>query len=121
MLRSIFKNYMATQDNKDLQLYFQSLKKLKLNFDKISEYENTSPRLKKIWLSIKDTLKATQLKTLIDSVYQTSLNPPAKIGDKKYEPEKYKNDFEDFNIQTRTYADTIKKKGFWKTKRCCDR
>lgn len=109
-----FQNYMATQDDKDLQLYFQSLKKLKLNFDKISEYENTSPRLKKnLAQHKKDTLKATQLKTLIDSVYQTSLNPPAKIGDKKYEPEKYKNDFEDFNIQTRTYADTIKKKGFF--------
>ncbi|MEF9478936.1 hypothetical protein OWR28_15515 [Chryseobacterium sp. 1B4] len=41
--------YMATQDNKELQLYFQSLRKLKLNFDKIGEYENTSPGLKKCW------------------------------------------------------------------------
>lgn len=109
-----FQKYMATQDDKDLQSYFQSLKKLKLNFDKISEYENTSPRLKNALAQHKkDTLKVTQLKTLIDSVYQTSLNPPSKIEDKKYEPEKYKNDFEDFNIQTRTYADTIKKKGFF--------
>ncbi|WP_291931283.1 HAMP domain-containing sensor histidine kinase [Chryseobacterium sp.] len=105
--------YMISQDNKDLQAYFQSLRKLKLNFDKIGEYEKTSPRLKNtLAMHKKDTLKAHQLKTLIDSVYQTSLNPPGKIEDKKYEPEKYKNDFEDFNIQTRTYADTIKKKGF---------
>ncbi|BFO67291.1 HAMP domain-containing histidine kinase [Chryseobacterium sp. S0630] len=106
--------YMATQDNNDLQLYFQSLRKLKTNFDKIGEYENTSPRLKKnLALHSQDTLKTAKLKTLIDSVYQTSLNPPAKIGDKQYEPAKYKNDFEDFKIQTRTYADTVKKKGFF--------
>ncbi|MGX5683021.1 sensor histidine kinase [Chryseobacterium cucumeris] len=106
--------YMATQNNDDLQLYFQSLRKLKTNFDKIGEYESTSPRLKKnLALHSQDTLKNAKLKTLIDSVYQTSLNPPAKIEDKQYEPAKYKNDFEDFNIQTRTYADTIKKKGFF--------
>jgi two-component system sensor histidine kinase BarA len=109
-----FQKYMASQDDKDLQLYFQSLKKLKLNFDKISEYESTSPRLKKsLAQHKKDTMRVTKLKTLIDSVFQTSLNPPAKIEDKQYEPEKYKNDFEDFNIQTHTYADTIKKKGFF--------
>ncbi|WP_232539088.1 sensor histidine kinase [Chryseobacterium sp. JV274] len=106
--------YMATQNNKELQLYFQSLRKLKINFDKIGEYENTSPRLKKnLAVHRQDTLKMAKLKTLIDSVYQTSLNPPSKIEDKQYEPTKYKNDFEDFKIQTRTYADTVKKKGFF--------
>lgn len=105
--------YMVSQDDKDLQAYFQSLRKLKSNFDKIGEYENTSPRLKNTLAQKKiDTLKVTKLKTLIDSVYQSSLKPPAKIQDKQYEPEKYKNDFENFNVQTRTYADTIKKKGF---------
>lgn len=106
--------YMVTQDNKDLQLYFESLKKLKLNFDKIGEYENTSPRLKKnLALHKQDTVKVNKLKILIDSVYETSLNQPAKIEEKQYEPKKYKDDFDDFNIQTRTYADTIKKKGFF--------
>ncbi|UTX48978.1 HAMP domain-containing sensor histidine kinase [Chryseobacterium sp. MA9] len=106
--------YMAAQDNKELQLYFQSLRKLKINFDKIGEYENTSPRLKKtLALHNQDMVKTAKLKTLIDSVYQTSLNPPAKIEDKQYEPAKYKNDFEDLKIQTRTYADTVKKKGFF--------
>ncbi|MFP3834548.1 sensor histidine kinase [Chryseobacterium sp. SIMBA_028] len=105
--------YMISQDDKDLQAYFQSLRKLKNNFDKIGEYENTSPRLKNTLAQKKiDTLKVTKLKTLIDSVYQSSLKPPAKIQNKQYEPEKYKNDFENFNVQTRTYADTIKKKGF---------
>lgn len=106
--------YMATQDNKELQLYFQSLRKLKINFDKIGAYENTSPRLKKtLALHRQDTIKTAKLKTLIDSVYQNSLNPPSNIEDKQYVPAKYKNDFEDFKIQTHTYADTIKKKGFF--------
>ncbi|WP_228455333.1 sensor histidine kinase [Chryseobacterium sp. Tr-659] len=106
--------YMVSQDNNDLQLYFQSLRKLKTNFDKIGEYENTSPRLKRNLAAHKlDTVKTTKLKTLIDSVYRTSLNPPGKIEDKKYEPKKYKNDFEDLKIETHTYADTIKKKGFF--------
>ncbi len=48
----------------------------------------------------------------MDSVYKTSLKPPVKMDEKPYEPEKYKNNFENLNIQTRTYADTIKKKGF---------
>ncbi len=38
--------YMINQDNKELDLYFQSLRKLKNNFDKIGEYEKASPRLK---------------------------------------------------------------------------
>lgn len=106
--------YMTTQDNNELQLYFQSLRKLKINFDKIGAYENTSPRLKKtLALHRQDTIKTAKLKTLIDSVYQNSLNPPSNIEDKQYVPAKYKNDFEDFKIQTRTYADTIKKKGFF--------
>lgn len=109
-----FQKYMVTQDDKDLQSYFQSLKNLKINFDKINDYENTSPRLKKnLAQHIKDTMQTAKLKTLLDSVYQSSLNPPAKIQDKNFEPEKYKNDFEDFNVQTHTYADTIKKKGFF--------
>ncbi|PWN69430.1 sensor histidine kinase [Chryseobacterium phosphatilyticum] len=105
--------YMVNQDNKELDLYFQSLRKLKNNFDKIGEYEKASPRLKNTLAKQKiDTLKVTRLKTLMDSVYKTSLNPPAKMDEKPYEPEKYKNNFENLNIQTRTYADTIKKKGF---------
>ncbi|WP_280695225.1 HAMP domain-containing sensor histidine kinase [Chryseobacterium sp. H1D6B] len=109
--QNYLQKYMISQDDKDLELYFQSLRKLNNNFDKINEFENTTPRLKNnLAQQRKDTLKETSLKTLIDSVYQYSLNPPAKIQDKPYELEKYKNTFEDFKIQTHTYSDTIKKK-----------
>lgn len=109
--QNYLQKYMVSQDNKDLELYFQSLRKLNNNFDKINEFENTTPSLKNnLAKQRKDTLKETSLKTLIDSVYQYSLNLPAKGQDKPYELEKYKNTFEDFKIQTHTYSDTIKKK-----------
>ncbi|WP_153391512.1 sensor histidine kinase [Chryseobacterium vaccae] len=108
-----FQKYMATQDDKDLKLYFEALKKLKNNFDKINKYENINPRLKtNLARRKKDTMEVVKLKTLIDSVYQSSKNPPAKIEDKQYEPKKYKNNFENLSIETKTYSDTVKKKGF---------
>lgn len=111
--QNYLQKYMISQDDKDLKLYFDALGKLKGNFDKISEFEDKTPRLKsKLALHKKDTLQIIKLKTLIDSVYHYSLNPPAKIKDKEYTPEKYKTNFEDLDIQTQTYSDTIKKKGF---------
>lgn len=108
-----FQKYMATQDDKDLKLYFEALKRLRNNFDKINQYENINPRLKtSLARQKKDTMEVIKLKTLIDSVYQSSQNPPAKIEDKQYEPKKYKNNFENLSIETKTYSDTVKKKGF---------
>jgi len=107
--------YMISEDDKDLKLYFESLTKLKNNFSKINENESIAPKLKsKFNLQKKDTLKITKLKTLIDSVYQYAQNPPPKIEDKQYTIEKFKvkNNFDDIDIETHTYSDTIKKKGF---------
>ncbi|MFP3597190.1 ATP-binding protein [Chryseobacterium sp. SIMBA_029] len=110
--QNYLQKYMISQDDKDLKLYIQSLRKLNGNFDKLGEFENLTPKLKnKLELQKKDTLKAARLKTLLDSAYEFSQNPPAKIQDKEYELEKYKNDFDDLEIQTQTYSDTIKKKG----------
>lgn len=106
-------NYMISQDNNELQLYFQSLRMLNDNFDSIHKFENINSELKKgVAIQKKDTLQIIKLKTLIDSAYQFSLRPPAQIQHKKYEPQKYKTNFENLKIQTQTYSDTIKKKGF---------
>lgn len=106
--------YMISRDEKDLGLYFRFLKKLDNNFDKINEYENKIPGLKNnLARQKRDTLKTIKLKTLIDSSYQYSQNPPAQFQDPDYELIKYKsnNNFDDLNIQTQTYSDTVKKKG----------
>lgn len=111
--QTYLQKYMASQDKKDLRSYFEALRKLEGTFDKLSEYERKTPKLKNILAERKeDAPKTVKLKTLIDSVYQTSQHPPGKIEDKKYDPGKYKNDFENLEVQTHTYSDTIKKKGF---------
>lgn len=113
--QNYLQKYMISQDDKDLQLYFQSLRKLNNNFEKINDYGNINPGLKnRLAQQKKDTVKIVKLKTIIDSVYQTSSKPPIQaVQDQQYELESYKNNdnFEDLNIQTQTYSDTIKKKG----------
>ncbi|REC73422.1 sensor histidine kinase [Chryseobacterium elymi] len=113
--QNYFQKYVISQDDKDLKLYFESLKKLNSNFEKINDYGDTHLELKnKLAKQKKDTLKIVKLQTIIDSVYQYSLKPPVTIiPDQHYELERYKNidNFEDLNIQTQTYSDTIKKKG----------
>ncbi|MCW3162758.1 sensor histidine kinase [Chryseobacterium oryctis] len=110
--QNYFQKYMTSQDENDLKLYFESLGKLKGNFDKIDEYENTNIDLKNNLKSQrKDTIKVIKLKTLIDSAYQVSKNPPVKVQEKPYELKTFKNNFENFEIETHTYSDTIKKKG----------
>ena len=119
--QNYLQKYMISQDDKDLKLYFESLKKLKGNFDKIGEYENISPGLKNsLAQQKKDTPKLLDLKVLMDSVYQSSIQHSSKTGDQYYEPEKYKSNFDNLDIQTQTHtttttttSDTIKKKGFF--------
>ncbi|MBB4805260.1 signal transduction histidine kinase [Chryseobacterium defluvii] len=114
--QNYLQKYMISQNPKDLDLYFQSLRKLNNNFDKINDYGDTAPKLKNnLDRQKKDTLKIVKLETIIDSVHQYSLNPPAKNQDQHFELKKYKNNdnFDDLNIniQTQTYSDTVKKKG----------
>ncbi|WP_241486027.1 sensor histidine kinase [Chryseobacterium angstadtii] len=111
--QNYLQKYMVSQDGDDLKLYFKSLGKLKSNFDKIDEYKGIRPRVKtSLAQQKKDTLGKARMKTMLDSAYQSSLNPPARIEDKPYELKKYKNNFENMTIETHTYSDTIKKKGF---------
>ncbi|UWX62140.1 HAMP domain-containing histidine kinase [Chryseobacterium oranimense] len=113
--QNYLQKYMISQDDKDLKLYFQSLRKLNDNFEKINDYGDINPGLKsRLAQQKKDTVKIVKLKTIIDSVYQTSSKPPVQaVPDQQFELESYKNkdNFEDLNIQTQTYSDTIKKKG----------
>ncbi|OPC00277.1 histidine kinase [Elizabethkingia ursingii] len=117
--QNYLQKYMVSQDDKDLKLYFESLKKLKGNFDKIGEYESLSPGLKNsIAQQKKDIPKLIDLKVLMDSVYQSTLKHPSRIEDQFYEPEKYKSNFDNLDVQTQTHtttttSDTIKKKGFF--------
>jgi signal transduction histidine kinase len=111
--------YVISEDNKYLQLYFKSLDKLGKNLDSISLYENKYPKLKSILTSQKnDSLEIKKLKVLIDSTSQFSTTPGFIDKNDLPQLKKYqlgKNSFDkfDFNVETKTYADTVKKKGLF--------
>ncbi|MDQ0595374.1 signal transduction histidine kinase [Chryseobacterium ginsenosidimutans] len=108
--------YVISEDNKYLESYFNSLNKLGENLDSISHYENKYPRLKNILASQKkDSLEIKNLKVLIDSTYQFSTKSNFKINNELPKLQKYDLDYnlDKFNVETKTYSDTVKKKGLF--------
>lgn len=116
--QGFLQSYVVTENEKHLKSYFESLNKLGQNLDSISLYENKYPRLKNILTSQKnDSLEIKKLKVLIDSSYQFTTNsnfkahtdlPPLKKFDLGNSLDKF-----DFNVETKTFADTVKKKGLF--------
>ncbi|WP_139422550.1 sensor histidine kinase [Chryseobacterium mulctrae] len=110
--------YLVNADKKYLDSYFASLDKLGANLDNINSYEAKFPKLKNI-LSFqkKDSLGSKNLKLLVDSTYQYSTQSNFKAPTplpslKKYESN-YNLDKYDFQVETKTIADTVKKKGLF--------
>lgn len=110
--------YLVNADKKYLDSYFASLDKLGANLDNINSYEAKFPKLKNI-LSFqkKDSLGSKNLKLLVDSTYQYSTQsnfkaPTTLPSLKKYESN-YNLDKYDFHVETKTIADTVKKKGLF--------
>lgn len=110
--------YLVNTDKKYLDSYFASLDKLGANLDNINSYEAKFPKLKNI-LSFqkKDSLGSKNLKLLVDSTYQYSTQSNFKAPTplpslKKYESN-YNLDKYDFHVETKTIADTVKKKGLF--------
>jgi signal transduction histidine kinase len=111
-----FQKYVTTEDNKFLESYFGSLNKLGENLDSMGHYQNKYPRLKNILESHKtDPLEVKKLKVLIDSTYQFSTNSNFKGNNELPELKKYSldYDFNKFNVESKTFSDTIKKKGLF--------
>lgn len=112
-----FQKYLVHGEKKYLELYFESLHKLDKNLDSIDKYRNKYPRLKSaLILESKDPAKIQKLKVLIDSTYEYSTNNNFNVQKnfpeiKKYDLNYY--NFDKFNIETKTYSDTIKKKKFF--------
>lgn len=116
--QNFLQGYLTDSDEKKLQSYFLSLDKLGENLENINKYEAKYPKLKNILSSQKkDSLGSKTLKLLIDSTYQYSTNSnfkaPAVFPQIKKLKVDYNLDKYDFNIETKTYADTIKKKGLF--------
>lgn len=111
-----FQQYVITENHAFLESYFTSLRKLGKNLDSISHYKNKYPRLQHRAASQKkDSLQIKKLQSLIDSTYKYSVKSDFKVGNNMPELKKYNLDynFDKFNVETKTYSDTLKKKGFF--------
>lgn len=113
-----FQKYIISENHTFLESYFTSLRKLGKNLDSINQYKNKYPRLQHMVTATtqrKDPLQIKKLQSLIDSTYEYSVKSDFKAGNDLPELKKYDLDynFDKFNIETKTYSDTIKKKGFF--------
>lgn len=116
--QDFLQKYITSKDSQFLDSYFKSLNKLSQNLDSICHYENKYPRLKNSLASQKkDSANIKRLKVLVDSTYQFSTKSNVKAPADLTEINKYdlgnSLDKFNFNIETKTYSDTVKKKGFF--------
>jgi len=107
--------YVTSNDSTFLNSYLTSLNKLGKNLDSIGYYENKYVKSKnRLALQKKDSLQIKKLKVLIDSTYnfstKSNLKPNNSFKIQKYTPE-YR--FDKFDLETKTYTDTVKKKGLF--------
>jgi signal transduction histidine kinase len=111
-----FRKYVITEDENYLKSYFTSLNNLDKNLDSIGQYGNKYPRLKNALTTEKNKpAEVKKLKSLIDSTYEYSSKTNFKTETDFPKIRKYDLDynFDKFNIETKTYSDTVKKKGFF--------
>lgn len=107
--------YVTSNDSTFLNSYLTSLGKLGKNLDSIGYYENKYVKLKNtLAFQKKDSLEIKKLKVLIDSTYnfstKSNLKPNNSFKIQKYTPEYH---FDKFDLETKTYTDTVKKKGLF--------
>lgn len=108
-----FQKYVESGDKKYLELYFNSVNRLTKNLDRINHFKYENPDLKNIFASHKkDSGETRKLKLLVDSTYQFSVK--SDFGSRREVPKLKKFEsqynFDKFEVQTKTYSDTIKKK-----------
>lgn len=112
--QNYLQKYMRSNDPTFLNSYFVSLNKLGKNLDSIDYYENKNLKLKNTLAALlkKDSLGTKKLKVLVDSTYnfsvKSTLAPDNLSKIKKYNLE---YNFDKFNVETKNYTDTVKKKG----------
>nr|WP_314494155.1 HAMP domain-containing sensor histidine kinase [uncultured Chryseobacterium sp.] len=108
-----FQKYVESGDEKYLELYFNSVNKLTENLDSINHFKYQNPDLKNIFASHKkDSGETKKLKLMVDSTYQFSINSSFKGAGELPKFTKFESqyNFDKFEVQTKTYSDTVKKK-----------
>lgn len=114
--QNYFQEYVTSRDDQYLKSYFTSVNKLTKNLDSINNFKFQNPRVKTILVSHKKNVGETKnLKLLTDSTYQFSTNANLRIPESlpKLKTYNYNYNFDKFEVQTKTYSDTVKKKGLF--------
>ena len=114
--QNYFQKYVITEDEMYLKSYFSSVSKLTKNLDSINHFKYKNPKLKNILASFKrDPAQNEKLKKMADSTYQFSTTSNIRRRDELPEIKKYNFDYNynKFQIQTKKYSDTVKKKGLF--------
>ena len=114
--QDFFQKYAVSKDNQYLKAYFSSVDRLTRNLDSINNFKFQNPNLKSFSIARKkDSLKIENLKLLVDSTQEFSKNSDLKTTVQLPQLKKFDTDFnfEKFDVQTKTFSDSIPKKGIF--------
>ena len=114
--QDFFQKYVVSKDNQYLKAYFNSVDRLTRNLDSINNFKFQNPNLKSFSIARKkDSLKIENLKLLVDSTQEFSKNSDLKTTVQLPQLKKFDTDFnfEKFDVQTKTFSDSIPKKGIF--------
>lgn len=110
------RKYLMSEDKVYLDSYLQSVTKLGKNLDSINQVKEKIPRLRNVMVvKKKDTFNINKLKSFIDSTYQYSTTTPIR-EQRELPPIKkfnYKFNLDKFDVETKTFSDTLQKKGLF--------
>ena len=114
--QDFFQKYAVSKDDQYLKAYFSSVDRLTKNLDSINNFKFQNPNLKSFSIARKkDSLKIENLKLLVDSTQEFSKNSDLKTTVQLPQLKKFDTDFnfEKFDVQTKTFSDSIPKKGIF--------
>lgn len=114
--QNYFQKYVVSENDEYLKSYFISFNKLTKNLDSINNFKFQNPNLKITVASHKREVgDSKNLKLKVDSTYEFSTKSNIKIPEDLPKLKKYNFDynFDKFEVQTKTYSDTVKKKGLF--------
>ena len=114
--QDFFQKYAVSKDDQYLKAYFSSVDRLTKNLDSINNFKFQNPNLKSFSIARKkDSLKIENLKLLVDSTQEFSKNSDLKTTIQLPQLKKFNTDFnfEKFDVQTKTFSDSIPKKGIF--------
>ncbi|MBQ0152173.1 MAG: HAMP domain-containing histidine kinase, partial [Chryseobacterium sp.] len=114
--QNYFQKYMVSKDKEDLNGYFNAVNMLTKNLDSINHFKSNNIHLKTALTANKiDSSVVSNLRGMIDSTQQFSTR--ANLVKREPIPElmkqNYDFNFNKYDVETKTYTDTIQKKGIF--------